>query len=242
MFNLFSDQAAQDSDLSQSVNNTAFIEAFHGYHEVGGGTVPYKKALDWMSGQNEVNRARIIHVCVIIFSKPKTLLFSGRTRSQIAANADVGQTLDPNLAQYVPHLTTANIQALTGTAKSQFVESRKDWHPKWRSINLSMCRRIAFMAVEHMAPKIAVVKQLKKSFNNKKPSQLQETDLVVYSKVETTVNILRTNIAEFKKHKDEWDVNAAKALFNPKNSDQTGVSEFIHAETLEAAVAELFTA
>lgn len=239
MFNLFSDEISSDSPAYQSVMSRHFVDLFAGYHEVGGDSTPFTKAVGWFEAVPEASRARVIHACVIVYQKPTKLLFLGRTNSQIAADAEVGLVLDPKLAAYLPHISSVQIRSLTGSARQQFVDSRKEWAKEFRSVNLSMCRRIALMSVEHMDKKIPSVRQLKKSMSNKRPSLLTDTDINQIPNAQSRAIFLE-QIKEFKDHKAEWNNNSVHRLFQISVAEVRPPSIYVIPSDLDEALNQLF--
>ena len=132
-----------------------FLEMNQGKEEISGTGQSWTKTISWLeskvltgTGIDDKKLCAIIWACIMISEKPVLWLVNGRTGQ---SNKGDGIKWNPKMMLYIPSLTAEEIASYDDESRQRFEEARNKYMvEEFRNINISMCRRIAFVALEHL--------------------------------------------------------------------------------------------
>jgi hypothetical protein len=181
---------------TKSVNpdeNPTFISLFSGKMDIHGGDLGFRKAMEWLQeGSNTL--AKII-ACIVVSEKPTALLATGKTKTKkgdgVAANEE--------LMNFLPKLSTEEKDQMLNSDKEayrMYEKSRRTWGA-FADINVSMVRRVAYMALEHVdSTRSKIINQWFLKWRVR-PHDIVDTNPVFVGCTKETVEI---RMAQLRKH------------------------------------------
>ena len=144
---------------------TEFIKLFNGLYNVSGGIEGAERALAFLK---EGNADLKIQVCIVVTSKPTSLLFEGASRNMLNRGKKAVTPIDQSLSQYLPRFSKLEIDSMEDSKKALMSRKRSSWPEAFKTVNVTQCRRIAFAAFVYCPAdsKIPVLTQWRSKYKN----------------------------------------------------------------------------
>ena len=162
-FAFLEEKANESSQVGKDY--TEFIKLFNGLYNVSGGTEGAERALAFLK---EGNADLKIQMCIVVTSKPTSLLFEGTSRNMLSKGKKAVRSIDESLSQYLPRFSKLEIDSMEDSKKALMNRKRVSWPEAFKTVNVTQCRRIAFAAFVYCPAdsKIPVLMQWRSKYKN----------------------------------------------------------------------------
>jgi len=174
------------TDLSEE----EFLGLWNGRDDIGGVSVAWRMAAQWLAQQDEEIIPYITHACVIFLDKPADYVVTGVRKNDMTPGVTL---LDERLYQLVPQLTSG----YSGP-------KRRNWGV-WKDMNLSMAQRVGMIALEKNWVHIPIVRRWIQKYGGR-PSRIDQnsTGFRKLSVNSETLRIFQSMLRDMESSRDTW--------------------------------------